>query len=304
MYKYTAEAAAQNETEPAATHSITVRPGSARESQRRALPRHSPPWGTANKNGVRKEGILPTHRRGALLSAPVPTAGAGGHSSLSHAALSTRSTHAQAGAAAQRAGLWGQAAATTRRRGCGWGLGFFAKAAHDSGGGGGWRPLDGPASPSHRRVACSCCLGQTARVGRTTTPAWACQQKPRRGRASRSRERGPGCAAVQCWREVGGAPAASGRSGTGTRCRAAPAAFPRTVAAAAWRAAPDRSESTRARFNCHPTRKERPRTVIALGCALPRTHGRGLEHQRPSLLGRSRARHCVSLPPPCVCVRR
>lgn len=51
-YKYTAEAAAQNETEPAATHSGAARPGSARESQRRAVPRRSPPWGTANKHGV------------------------------------------------------------------------------------------------------------------------------------------------------------------------------------------------------------------------------------------------------------
>lgn len=234
----------------------------------------------------------------------MPTAGAGGHSSLSHAALSTRSTHAQAGAAAQRAGLWGQAAATTRRRGCGWGLRFFAKAAHDSGGGGGWRRLDGPASPSHRRVACSCCLGQTAHVGRTTAPAWACQQEPRRGRASRSRERGAGCAAVQCWREVGGAAAAPGRCGTGARCRGAPTAFPRTVAAAAWRAAPDRSESARARLNCRRTRGERPRTAIPLGCAVTRTHGRVLEHQRTCLPGRSRARHCASLPPPCVRMRR
>lgn len=170
-----------------------------------------------------------------------------------------------------------------RRRVCGRGVGFFAKAAHDSGGSGVWLRPDGPASPSHRLVACSCCLGQTAHIGRTTAPAWACQQEPRGGRASRSRERGPGCAMVQCWREVGGVAAASRWCGAGTRCGGAPTALLRTVTSAALQAASDRSESARARFNCHPTRGERSRPAAPLGCAVARTHGRGLEHQRTSL---------------------
>lgn len=197
----------------------------------------------------------------------MPTAGADGHSSLSHAALSTGSTHAQEGTAAQLTGLWGPGRgqhAPAR----GWvALGFCSRRPPTTAAG---RRRDHHPPPSfHRRIASSCCLGQTAHTGSTAAPAWACQQAPRGG----------GRAALTCaWPGLCGGPVlarveercsriAQGRNGHGCH------------PIAACKAGRNGSVCVCARaLNCRPARGERPRTAILLGVsAAARTHGGGLE---------------------------